>query len=115
MVEAIDVAAGSNVIVTLPEATFREARRFLRRWGEVHRTGYFHVLTLTVEDVESFPAEVAEAIGGEAGYIQYPLPYHPGATRPSPGAAASCSEATSPTHPPASARPSPPSWTPMTA
>jgi hypothetical protein len=50
--------------VTLPEATFREARKFLRRWGEVHRTGYFHVLTLTVEDVESFPAEVAKAIEG---------------------------------------------------
>jgi aminocarboxymuconate-semialdehyde decarboxylase len=31
------------------------------------------------------------------------------------GRAASCSAATSPTHPSASARPSPPSWTPMTA
>lgn len=35
--------------------------------GEVHRTGYFHVLTLTVEDVESFPAEIAEAIEGKPG------------------------------------------------
>ena len=67
MAEATDAAADWNVIVTLPEATFREARRFLRRWGEVHRTGYFHILTLTVEDVESFPAEVAEAIEGKPG------------------------------------------------
>jgi hypothetical protein len=44
--------------VTLPEATFREARKFLRGWGEVHRTGYFHVLTLAVDDVESFLPEV---------------------------------------------------------
>lgn len=61
------MAADWNVVVTLPEATFREARKFLRRWGEVHRTGYFHVLTLTVEDVESFPAEIAEAIEGKPG------------------------------------------------
>ena len=67
MAEATDAAADWNVIVTLPEATFREARRFLRRWGGVHRTGYFHILTLTVEDVESFPAEVAKAIEGKPG------------------------------------------------
>jgi hypothetical protein len=34
MVEATDVAADWNVIVTLPEATFREARKFLRRWRD---------------------------------------------------------------------------------
>jgi hypothetical protein len=62
MAEAADVAADWNVIVTLPEATFREPRQFLRRWGEVHRAGYFRVLTLTVEDVESFLAEVAKVI-----------------------------------------------------
>jgi hypothetical protein len=66
-VEAIDVAADWNVVVTLPGATFREARKFLRRWGEVHRTGYFHVLTLTVEDVESFLAVVAKVIEEEPG------------------------------------------------
>jgi tRNA(Ser,Leu) C12 N-acetylase TAN1 len=67
MVEATDVAADWNVIVTLPEATFREARKFLRRWGGVHRTGYFHVLTLTVEDVESFLAEVAKVVEEKPG------------------------------------------------
>jgi len=33
----------------------------------VHRTGYLHVLTLTVEDVESFLAEVAKAIEKKPG------------------------------------------------
>jgi hypothetical protein len=66
-VEATDVAADWNVVVTLPEATFRETRKFLRRWGEVHRTGYFHVLMLTVEDIEGFLAEVAKAIGEKPG------------------------------------------------
>ena len=79
MVEAINVAADWNVIVTLPEATFREARKFLRRWGEVHRTGYFHVLTLTVEDVESFLAEVAKAIEEKPGtfnILSHIIPAH---------------------------------------
>jgi hypothetical protein len=44
MSAATDTSADWNVIVTLPEATFREARNLLRRWGEVRRTDYFHVL-----------------------------------------------------------------------
>ncbi len=67
MAKATEMAADWNVIVTLPEATFPEAREFLRRWGEVHRTGYFHVLTLTVEDIESFLPEVAKAIEEKPG------------------------------------------------
>ena len=35
MVEATAAAADWNVIVTLPETTVREARKFIRRWGEV--------------------------------------------------------------------------------
>ena len=67
MAETTEIAADWNVIVTLPEATFPEARKFLRRWGEVHRTGYFHVLTLTVEDIESFLPEVAKVIEEKPG------------------------------------------------
>jgi hypothetical protein len=37
MAQAMDVTADWNVIVTVPEATFREARKFLCRWGEVRR------------------------------------------------------------------------------
>ena len=69
MAEATDVAADWNVIVTLPEATFREARKFLRRWGEVHRTGYFRVLTLRVDDPETFLAEIAKAIEESPGIL----------------------------------------------
>jgi hypothetical protein len=53
-----ETAADWNVVVTLPEATFREARKFLRRWGEVHRTGYFRVLAMHVDDPEGFLAEI---------------------------------------------------------
>jgi len=67
--ETPDMSDDWNVIVTLPEATFREARRFLRRWGEVQRTGYFHVLTLTVEDVESFLTEVGKAVEEKPGTL----------------------------------------------
>jgi len=69
MVQAKDVTNDWNVIVTLPEATSREARKFLRRWGEVHRTGYFRVLALTVDDIESFLAEVARAIEEKPGTL----------------------------------------------
>ena len=55
--------------MTLPEATFHEARKFLRRWGEVYRTGYFHVLTLTVDDVESFLTEVGKAVEEKPGTL----------------------------------------------
>jgi tRNA(Ser,Leu) C12 N-acetylase TAN1 len=69
MAETGDAAAGWNVVVTLPEATFWEARKFLRRWGAVHRTGYFHVLAMTVEDVEGFLAEIGETIEKNPGTL----------------------------------------------
>jgi hypothetical protein len=69
MAETPDTAADWNVIVTLPEATFREARRFLHRWGDVHRTVYFHVLTLTVDDVESFLADIGKAVEEKPGTL----------------------------------------------
>jgi tRNA(Ser,Leu) C12 N-acetylase TAN1 len=57
--------------VTLPEATFREARNLLRRWGVVRRIGYFHVLTLTVDDTESFLPEIARAIEESPGILNF--------------------------------------------
>jgi tRNA(Ser,Leu) C12 N-acetylase TAN1 len=73
-VQAKDAAKDWNVIVTLPEATSRETRKFLRRWGEVHRTGYFRVLALTVDDIESFLAEVARAIEEKPGTLNILIP-----------------------------------------
>jgi hypothetical protein len=65
--------------VTLSEAAFREAHNFLRRWGEVRRTGYFHVLTLPVDDPETFLAEIGKAIEESPGmlnFISHVIPAH---------------------------------------
>lgn len=64
-----NAAADWNVIVTLPEATFREARNFLRRWGKTRRSNYFRVLTLSVDDTETFLAEIAKAIADSPGIL----------------------------------------------
>ena len=69
MSAATPTSADWNVIVTLPEATFREARKFLRRWGEANHTGYFHVLTLTVDDGQTFLAEIGKAIEESPGIL----------------------------------------------
>ena len=71
MSEPVRTAADWNVVVTLPEATFREARNLLRRWGEVRRTGYFHVLTLTVDEPETFLAEICKAIEESPGMLNF--------------------------------------------
>jgi hypothetical protein len=68
---ATHTAPDWNVIVTLPEATFREARNLLRRWGEVRRTDYFHVLTIRVDDDETFLAEIAKAIEESPGILNF--------------------------------------------
>ena len=69
MTKTPDLGDDWNVLVTLPEATFREARKFLRRWGDVRRTGYFRVLTLTVDDIDSFLTEVGRAIEEKPGTL----------------------------------------------
>jgi tRNA(Ser,Leu) C12 N-acetylase TAN1 len=69
MAAIADESAEWNVVVTLPEATFREARKFLRRWGEVHRTRFFRVLVMTVDDPESFLAEIGEVIESAPGTL----------------------------------------------
>ncbi len=67
----LSVAPDWNVIVTLPEATFREARNVLRRWGKARRTAYFRVLTLTVDDPESFVEEIGKAIEESPGILNF--------------------------------------------
>src|SRR5487761_1616717 len=67
MAETAAGAADWNVVVTLPEATLREARQLLRRWGEVYCTGYFHVLAMHVDDPEAFLAEIAKAAEATQG------------------------------------------------
>lgn len=62
---------GWNVIVTLPEATAPQARRILRRWGWVHRTGYFHVLVMAVPDPDRFVHESGEAVAETPGILNF--------------------------------------------
>jgi hypothetical protein len=67
MAETPVTIADWNVIVT--KAAFREARKFLRRWGDEHCTGYFHVLTLTVDEFESFLTEVGKKVEEKPGML----------------------------------------------
>lgn len=60
-----------NVVVTVPEQSIQEARRRLRRWGKVARTGYYNVLALTVEDPRRFLAEFASAIDETPGLLNF--------------------------------------------
>jgi len=62
---------GWNVIVTLPEATAPQARRILRRWGRLHRTGYFHVLAMAVADPDRFLQEFGAAVAEAPGILNF--------------------------------------------
>jgi tRNA(Ser,Leu) C12 N-acetylase TAN1 len=58
-----------NVVVTLPERTFREALHILHRWGQVRRTAYYNVLVMRVDDPNAFLAEFAAAVAKEPGLL----------------------------------------------
>jgi tRNA(Ser,Leu) C12 N-acetylase TAN1 len=60
---------GWNVVVTLPERTFREALHVLHRWGHVKRTGYYNVLVMRVDDPNAFLAEFAAAVAEKPGLL----------------------------------------------
>jgi len=62
---------GWNVVVTLPEATAPQARRILRRWGRLHRTGYFHVLVMAVADPDQFLREFGAAVAETPGLLNF--------------------------------------------
>ncbi|MCK6451971.1 MAG: hypothetical protein L6R19_14120 [Alphaproteobacteria bacterium] len=62
-------AADWNVVVTLPERTFREACRLLGKWGRVRRTHYYNVLAMTVADTSEFQAQFEAAVGREPGIM----------------------------------------------
>ncbi len=62
---------GWNVIVTLPEATARQARRVLRPWGMLYRTDHFHVLVMAVADPERFLQELGAAVAATPGILNF--------------------------------------------
>jgi tRNA(Ser,Leu) C12 N-acetylase TAN1 len=58
-----------NVVVTLSEGTYFEARRLLRRWGNVRSTGFYHVLVMQVADVTKFMTEFAAEVAESPGIL----------------------------------------------
>lgn len=60
-----------NVLVTLPENTFHEARRMLSRWGRIEPTGYYNVLVMHVADPNAFLADFAAAVAETPGLLNF--------------------------------------------
>ena len=60
-----------NVVVTLPEATYREARLHLSRFGIVRRTRYYNVITLKVTDAAAFLHEFEAAVAKAPGLLNF--------------------------------------------
>lgn len=60
-----------NVVVTLPEDTFHEARHLLARWGRVRRTRHFNVLAMTVLDPSKFLAEFEAELRQTPGLLNF--------------------------------------------
>ncbi len=58
-----------NVVVTLPENTYREATRMLAHWGKVGRTSFNNVLTMRVSDPRAFLVDFAVAIAVLPGLL----------------------------------------------
>jgi tRNA(Ser,Leu) C12 N-acetylase TAN1 len=60
---------GWNVVVTLSEPTFRQARKLLARWGDLRRTEFHYVLVMTVSDPAAFLAEFGAAVQEAPGIL----------------------------------------------
>jgi tRNA(Ser,Leu) C12 N-acetylase TAN1 len=60
-----------NVLVTLPEATYREARQYLSRFGTIRRSPYFNVITLKVDDTASFLREFEADVEKTPGLLNF--------------------------------------------
>jgi len=60
-----------NVVITLPENTFQEARRMLGRWGRTRPTGYYNVLVMHVADPNVFLADFASAVAETPGLLNF--------------------------------------------
>lgn len=60
-----------NVLVTLPETTFHEARRMLSHWGRIVPTGYYNVLVMQVADPGAFLADFATAVAETPGLLNF--------------------------------------------
>ncbi|WP_455208877.1 hypothetical protein [Kaarinaea lacus] len=59
-----------NVVVTVQEHGFKQAREFLHEFGRVHKTEYFNVLVMQVNDVEQFLEDMRTAISVNARILE---------------------------------------------
>ena len=64
-------AADWNVVVTLAEGAYREARRILSKWGVVRRTNYYNVLTVKVANAAVFRREFEIAVAESPGLLNF--------------------------------------------
>ncbi|WP_455365308.1 hypothetical protein [Kaarinaea lacus] len=51
-----------NVVVTVQEHGFKQAREFLHEFGKINKTEYFNVLVMQVEDISEFLEAIRTAI-----------------------------------------------------
>jgi tRNA(Ser,Leu) C12 N-acetylase TAN1 len=58
-----------NVLVTVYEEEFREARHLLAEFGEVAATGYHNVMTMRVGDPARFMEDLEERVKAEPGIL----------------------------------------------
>ncbi len=58
-----------NVVVTVHEGGFTEARRLLEKMGPVSRTDFFNVLVMRVEDIPSLLEQLCERLEREPGIL----------------------------------------------
>jgi tRNA(Ser,Leu) C12 N-acetylase TAN1 len=60
---------GWNVTVTFSEPTFGTSRRLLRRWGDLHPTGFFNVAVMAVPNAGAFLDAFAAAVNETPGIL----------------------------------------------
>ena len=60
-----------NVIVTVKEHGFKNAREFLREYGHVEKTEYFNVMVMHVEDAARFLEDIRTAISINGIILEY--------------------------------------------
>ncbi|GAB4279158.1 MAG: hypothetical protein Kow0092_34950 [Deferrisomatales bacterium] len=58
-----------NVVASAREGEFRAAIRALGEWGPVHRTPYYNVLVLRVDEPSGFAERFAERVRQEPGVL----------------------------------------------
>lgn len=58
-----------NVLITVHEPHFREALELLAEFGQVHKTGYFNVLAMEVEDPHRLMEKLREKLAAHPGLL----------------------------------------------